>query len=229
MEFFEVIKRRRSCRKFKDVKVPDGAIETALDAALKAPNSNNMQCWEFYWVKSNDKKSALVKACLSQDPAKTANHLIVAVSRADLWKRNQQLWLEHLKTSSNTSLKVKYSTIQNAFEHGFCNLIGYLKKIKMWLKSFTSPQMRTPFSFRDLQEVYIKTTALACENFMLAIYAQGYGCCPMEGFDEVRVKNILALPYGARVVMVIGVGEIDPSGIFGEQFRHPPSYFLHTV
>jgi hypothetical protein len=166
---------------------------------------------------------------MSQDPARTANHLIVAVSRADLWKRNQQLWIDYLKDSSNTGLKAKYSTIQNAFEHGFWDILGFFKKIKMWFKAFTSPQMRTPFSFRDLHEVYIKSTALACENFMLAIYAQGYGCCPMEGFDEVRVKNVLNLPSSARVVMVIGVGEIDPSGIFGEQVRHSSSYFLHSV
>jgi nitroreductase len=83
MNFFEVIEKRRSVRRYTEKKVPDEVIEKALDAALKAPNSSNLQPWEFYWVKSPDKKSALVDSCLFQGTAKTADHLIVAVSRVD--------------------------------------------------------------------------------------------------------------------------------------------------
>ena len=54
---------------------------------------------------------------------------------------------------------------------------------------------------------------------MLAIAAQGYGSCPMEGFDEVRVKKILGLGRSSQVVMIMSVGVIDPSGIFGPQYR----------
>ena len=35
-----------------------------------------------------------------------------------------------------------------------------------------------------LFETVSKSTALACQNFMLALVAEGFDSCPMEGFDE---------------------------------------------
>jgi nitroreductase len=62
---------------------------------------------------------------------------------------------------------------------------------------------------------------------MLAIAAEGYGTCPMEGFDELRVKRLLGLGFGDRVVMVISVGEPEVSrGIWGAQIRFDPKEFV---
>ena len=82
---------------------------------------------------------------------------------------------------------------------------------------------------RDIQEICIKTTALACENFMLSITAQGYGTCPMEGLDEKRIKKHLNLMWTDRVVMVISVGEIDSKGVWGERFRCPSEWFIEKI
>jgi nitroreductase len=75
----------------------------------------------------------------------------------------------------------------------------------------------------------MKTTALACENFMLAVAAQGYGTCPMEGLDARRVKRILNLGRGAHVVMCISVGEPDPDGIYGKRIRFDRDLFVKEV
>jgi nitroreductase len=64
---------------------------------------------------------------------------------------------------------------------------------------------------------------------MLAISAQGFDTCPMEGFDESRVKRLLKLPRHARVVMVISVGERDPKGVWGERFRRPKDSVFQIV
>ena len=79
-----------------------------------------------------------------------------------------------------------------------------------------------------------KTTALACQNLMMALVAQGYDSCPMEGFDQNRVKRILKLNRNAHIVMVLGVGKADHKrvkknskvklfifvkGIYGDRFR----------
>lgn len=47
MDFFEVVQKRRSVRKFTATAVPEAVIEKAIDAALIAPNSSNLQPWEF--------------------------------------------------------------------------------------------------------------------------------------------------------------------------------------
>ena len=97
MDFFDCIDKRRSVRKFSDETIPEEVITKALKASLLAANSSNIQPWEFYWVKDNNNKYDLIKACFSQNAAKTAQELIVAVSRIDTWKRNRNLILENYK------------------------------------------------------------------------------------------------------------------------------------
>jgi nitroreductase len=60
MEFSEVIRTRRSIRGYTDKSVPAAVMNKALDEALLAPNSSNMQSWEFYWVRSPQKKQKLI-------------------------------------------------------------------------------------------------------------------------------------------------------------------------
>ncbi len=85
MEFFEVIKARRSIRRYLSDPVPDQVIEKAFDAAILAPNSSNVQTWDFFWVRSEEKKEKLIKACLSQSAARTAQQLVVITADPKKW------------------------------------------------------------------------------------------------------------------------------------------------
>ena len=64
-----------------------------------------------------------------------------------------------------------------------------------------------------------KTTALACENLMLALRAYGYDSCPMEGMDSRRIKKMLSLPKKAEVSMVISIGKRAKNGVYTKRFR----------
>jgi nitroreductase len=81
--FRQVIESRRSVRKFTDTPIPQAVMDDCLNMALLAPCSSGLQPWEFYVVRSADKKATLVKACMSQLAAKTAAELIVCVARTD--------------------------------------------------------------------------------------------------------------------------------------------------
>jgi nitroreductase len=72
----------------------------------------------------------------------------------------------------------------------------------------------------------VKTTALACENFMLALAAAGYDSCPLEGFDEPKVKRLFALPDEARVA-VIAAGRRAPGA--HPQIRHERAFYVQRV
>ena len=97
MNFFDVIKNRRSVRKFTGAEVPESIIRKCLKASLLAPNSSNLQPWEFYWIRTYEKKEKIVKACFSQNAAITAKELVVAVARIDTWKRNRNFIIEEYK------------------------------------------------------------------------------------------------------------------------------------
>ena len=61
--FYDVVDSRRSVRIYADNPVPEEVVQRAMDAALKAPNSSNLQVWEIHWVRSAEKKAELAKYC----------------------------------------------------------------------------------------------------------------------------------------------------------------------
>jgi len=232
MNVSEAIESRRSVRKFLKEGVPEIVIRKALHEALLAPNSSNMQPWEFYWVRSPEKKAALVTACFSQPAAKTAAELLVAVARRDTWRRNNRLMKEALsKLGKVPPSATEYydKIVPLMYNQGFMGWRGKLFGLAMFFAGFFKPVPRGPFGLQALEEVLIKTTALACENFMLSIVAQGYDTCPMEGLDEARVKKVLGLKCGARVVMGLAVGRRDPTGIYSGRIRFDEKLFVHEV
>jgi nitroreductase len=232
MDYFETIEKRRSVRKYLNEPVPRPVIEKAIEAALLAPNSSNLQPWEFYWVRNSEKKKQLVTACLDQATAATAAELVVFVARTDTWRRNRQLILEALGqrgTVPQQQLNYYKKIVPLFYTPGWFSLLGLLKSAVFAVVGLFRPVPRGPFSKSGLRATLSKTVALACENFMLAITAQGYSTCPMEGFDEARVKTILGLGSVANVVMVISVGREDAAGIYGPRLRLDPKLFVFEV
>ena len=225
MDFFDLVKKRRSVRKFTNEDVPREVIEKSFRAATLAANSSNLQPWEFYWVKNSQKKQELIEACFSQNAASTAKELIVAVSRIDTWRRNRDLLLEDYKSKGKLlPIVEKYyrKAVPLSYFHDRFGMLGILKKILsffIYIVGLFKPMPRGPIFRHDLFEIVTKTTALACQNFIMSLVAQGYDSCPMEGFDHKRVKKVLKLNNQCHVVMVIGVGKGDPKGVYGERFR----------
>jgi nitroreductase len=232
LDFFEAVEKRRSVRRFLNEPVPSPVITKAIDAALLAPNSSNLQPWEFYWVKTPAAKAKLVDACLSQPAAATASELIVAVSRVDTWRKHRQHVVTDIEKAGKmpSSVQIYYSKIiplsyiQDPF-----GVLALMKWILFNAVGLFRSAPRGPIGRRDLFEIVTKTTALACENLMLAITAQGYASCPMEGFDESRVRRLLKLNRHCHVVMVIGIGQPDSAGIFGERSRVARDMVVHEV
>lgn len=46
----ELLRKRRSIRKFTSEKIAPAAIETIIEAALRAPTSRGINPWEFVFV-----------------------------------------------------------------------------------------------------------------------------------------------------------------------------------
>ena len=230
--FKEIVLGRRSIRKFKPIQVPESIIHECLDLAMLAPNSSNLQPWEFYWVKSHDKKAKLAEYCMNQSAARTASDLIVFVSRPDHWKQGQKLNLEQIdKNDPKQKDFIKYYTqiVPLAYSTDSFGILKVIKTIVSFLTGMFKVSYRGPFGKSGNLLWATKTTSLAAENFMLAIHAAGYDSCPMEGFDQRRVKKLLELPCDAYVSMVIGVGEQDVGGLYGPRFRGPRDLFVKIV
>mgnify|MGYP000844564852 CR=1 FL=1 len=81
----EAIHYRRSVRIFDPEKPLDTAlVKKCIEQASLAPNSSNMQLWEFYHITSKDMIAKIAPFCFNQNAAKTAQQLVVFVVRKDL-------------------------------------------------------------------------------------------------------------------------------------------------
>lgn len=231
MEFFAAVEARRSVRKFSVEKVPADVLKKCLDAALLAPNSSNMQLWEFYVVQDPERKAKVVEACFSQPAASTAAELVVAVARIDLWRRNQKLMLEALALQNPPKAALEYykKIVPTAYLADPFYVLAFFKFLIFTVVGFFRPIPRGPYTRSAVKEVAVKSLALACENFMLAASAEGFGTCPMEGFDEWRVRKALSLPWSSRVGMIIGMGKALPQGIYGPRIRFDKSLAIKFV
>ncbi|RYZ65367.1 MAG: nitroreductase family protein [Proteobacteria bacterium] len=224
MDFFEAVTRRRSIRTYSDRLVPAEVINKAIDAALLAPNSSNMQTWKIYWVRDTAKKEKLVEICMGQGAART---LLVFTADPSLWKKNQQLIMDSIKDNPREDLKSYYGKLI-PFLYGY-RFLSLFKWVMLNTAGLFKPTPRAVATGRDIQEVAVKSTALACENFMLAIAAQGFDTCPMEGFDPVRLRKLLNLTRSSTVAMVISVGERTERGVWGERYRIPREQVVEEV
>ncbi|MES2615917.1 MAG: nitroreductase family protein [Bdellovibrionota bacterium] len=231
-EFIKVVQSRRSVRVFEKTNIPEDVINSCLDLALLAPNSSNLQPWGFYWVRTQEKKDAIVEACLSQPAAKTAAELIVCVARIGTWKENSHKMIEILEKypqAPKQALDYYKRLVPLVYTQGIFGLFGLLKKIILFIRGFKFVTVREPTSKSEMITWATKSASLACENLMLALRAYSYDSCPMEGFDSCRIKKILNLPKDAYITMVIGAGKRAPNGVYGPQIRFDRKNFITEV
>lgn len=59
MQFMEVVRRRRSIRRYKTLPVPENVLTRILEAARLAPSAGNRQPWHFVVIKDEETKKQL--------------------------------------------------------------------------------------------------------------------------------------------------------------------------
>ncbi|MBC2844798.1 nitroreductase family protein [Winogradskyella flava] len=228
----EAIAHRRSTRVYTDDPIDSEKVKQCLVNASLAPTSSNLQLWEFYHVTNKDKLKRLAEACFNQSAAKTAQQLVVVVTRKDLWRKRAKANVEFLNKVYNKEglserdLKRKkmainyYKKLIPTIYTDFLGILGYIKYFIFQIIGLFKPIYRQT-RLSDMRIVAHKSAGLAAQNFMTSMAAIGYDTCPMEGSDTLRVKQILKLPRGAEINMVVGCGIRANKGIYGPRFRIP--------
>jgi nitroreductase len=228
----EAINYRRSVRIYDAEKTIDTRIvKECIELASLAPNSSNMQLWEFYHITSKEVIGNIAPFCFNQNAAKTAQELVVFVTRKDLWRKRAKSNLKMIdslfppkqKAAQSSREKVSrnyYGKIIPFAYADFLGILGFLKYIMVSIIGIFKPIYRE-VRRSDMRIVAHKTCGLAAENFMISMAAKGYDTCPMEGSDTSRVKKLLGLPFGAEINMIVSCGIRKPEGVYGERFRIP--------
>ncbi len=225
----EAITYRRSVRKYDPSKPIDSSIvKQCLEQAVLAPNSSNMQLWEFKHVTSASTLKRLVPLCFNQNAAKTAQQMVVVVVRKDLWRKRAQANLDYVNQQFPPKPKGEQSNREKMARNYYGriiplvynDLLSWSRYLTMIFTGIVRPIYREVLK-QDMRVVAHKSAALAAQTFMLSMAAEGYDTCPMEGIDSWRVKKVLGLPRGAQINMIISCGVRIPEGLYGDRFRIP--------
>ena len=227
----EAIKYRRSARVFKNEAIDIQKVKDCIQLAALAPTSSNMQLWEFYHVVSPDCIEQIAKASFDQNAAKTAQQLVIVVTRKDLWRKRVKSNIKYLKAQYGNKPEADYSKREKfalnyyqkiipALYFDFFGIIGMIKFLAFQIIGIFKPIYRQARQ-SDMRIVAHKSAGLAAQNFMIGMAAINYDTCPMEGFDSLRIKKILHLPASAEINMILGCGIRATNGIYGERFRIP--------
>lgn len=180
----KVIQDRRSIRQYTDEPVSEEALEMILEAARQAPSGENAQPWRFIIV---------------QDPETRKRMGAIA--------------------GGGSGRRFTAEFVTQKMQERFASLEDEAKR-KAAFEKLTSGQVsafltEAPVNIvvcgrKDVWDLPYDTSA-AIENMLLMVTALGLGACwviapCIDIRDEERLKELLGVPEGLKIVSIVAVG-----------------------
>lgn len=110
----DLIKSRKSVRRYSDKHIPDEDLRTILEAGRLAPSWMNVQSWEFILIKSEENKALLSELSIGQGHVKNADALIVCIADTEQWENTK---ITHIKNPAlNPELQRKDGIVIRTLE-----------------------------------------------------------------------------------------------------------------
>lgn len=226
-EFEKLVLSRRAVRHFKPDPLPEGVLERLLDIAHWAPSGYNLQPTHFVVVTDPERKKDLHKACMFQPQILEAPATVVFTGDRKVVENNferimkQELEAGSINAAYEQRLREKF--IPLAFRQGPCGVNWLWKAVLPPLARLTRPVPSIP----AVQKRFwlAKQVMLTSMVFMLAANAADLATVPMEGFDEILVRQALDIPRTQIVPIVIPIGYATDADL--KKTRLPLEEILH--
>ena len=229
--FHRVVDTRRSVREFLPDAVPGEVLDRCLDAALKAPSSSNLQHWEFIIIRDPELRAEADRICLDQKLLGSAPLLVAVVAHTRTWQRNSRHILATLEARGilrKSQQRYWGTLIPFIYRQDPLGVFGWIKRTTSRLASLFRPV--PSFQSRgDVRVMAHKSTALAAATFMLALRAEGFDACPIEGFDPWRARKLLRLRAGAEVCMFLPIGRRTDKAVWWDRILVPRDWTVREL
>ncbi|UCD74093.1 MAG: nitroreductase family protein [Phycisphaerales bacterium] len=199
MEFMDVIRKRRSVRRFKPDPIPEDVLEQILEAGRIAPSGMHLQNWYFGLITNDDLKRRMIDIAGGQDWIATAP-VVLAICA---------ILVGDLKDAAEDDKNL----LGNRFRYGE-GLIDYLN---------ACPDRKAMRVFSDCNDVLIagQQMLLAAENF-------GLRGCWIAYLDIARAGDLLELPDDIACTFLLPIGYPDEEPEPIERKRRDEVVFHNT-
>jgi len=188
MDVSEVIRIRRSIRKFKPDPIPDEKVRLLLESARLAPSGTNTQPWRFIVVRDDDTKAKLQRAAHNQRHIKRAPVIIVCCADLEAFK----------EFPARVDELIESGALPERTREVF---IPYIEK---GMSTVTKDALMVAAA---------ANVAIAIEHIVLKAVEIGLGTCWVRWYEDEKVKEILDMPEHVEVMALLPVGipDEDPS------------------
>ena len=192
-----LIKTRRSIRKWKKDSVPEDPVLRAIEMATWAPNGGNHQNWKFIVVVNRDFIRRM--ADVVQSKVETIASWPEAApfgEEVDRWKRNGSFF---------RNAPVCIAVLMANYE----SLADQILKLRI----AKDPSVRSIIEARQLGNSGLQSVAAAISYLLLVLRAQGLGGTWMTGplLAKAEIEKLLRVPKDLNLVALVPVGHPDES------------------
>lgn len=187
MSLMEALHWRYAAKRMNGRKVPQGTLDTILEAARLAPSSYGLQPYSVLVVKDAAVRDRIRQAACDQPQVTECSHLLVFAA-----------WVE--VDGRHVDELISLTAEARGFDP--MELEGYRQSLHSAVAGFAEPALRHQWAAR---QAYIALgTALA------AAAAERIDASPMEGFDPTALDALLGLEeQGLRSVVLLALGYRD--------------------
>lgn len=169
-----------------------------------APSAFNLQHTEYLTVLNPDVKEQLREAAYGQYKVHSASAVIIVTSDRYAYKKTAKL---------NEGMKslgiINDCQLEQLVED---NTAFYEQRGEEFMK-----------------EEAIRNASLSSMLFMLAAKNRGWDTCPMIGFDQQKVREILHVPLTHEIVMMITIGKEKEESRNLRGYRKPVNEFVTFI
>ncbi|RZJ33706.1 MAG: NAD(P)H-dependent oxidoreductase [Chryseobacterium sp.] len=194
MNYLEALSRRYSVKKFNPESIiPQEILLNILEAGKLAASSQGLQPYKIFVIESKEMKEKLIPAFYNPSQISTCSHLIVLISK---------------KSMEENYLDGYFNHISEVREHPVENLDLFRKSIT---KHFSRQEHDDILNWAE------KQSYIVLANLMYAAAIENVDTCPMEGFRQDLIEEILDIDTEKqKVTVTLALGYRSEE----DQFQH---------
>ncbi|SHE68837.1 NAD(P)H-dependent oxidoreductase [Chryseobacterium takakiae] len=183
MNYLEALSRRYSVKKFNNEIIPREILHNILESGKLSASSLGLQPYKILVVESKEMKEKLIPAFYNPSQISTCSHLMVIISKKTLDESYVNGYFRHISEVRETPEE---------------KLDLFRKSINQHINQKTHDEI---FNWAE------KQSYIVLANLMYAAAIESIDTCPMEGFRQDLIEEILEInPESEKVTVTLALG-----------------------